>query len=218
MDVRRIDPDETKEWFLYKHYAKRIPNIVYAFGLFDGAELVGVCSFGIPASPSLIVGSMGVEYKDNFVELNRLCVNDGLPKNSLSYFVGRCLRMLPKPLVVVSFADSGMGHCGYIYQATNFVYTGLTKPHIEYEIPGDEKKHSRHALDEYGGINEAKRKGVQFITKERTLKHRYFYFCGSRTQRKKMLKAFKYPIIEYPKETNRRYDSSYNCHSNLELF
>lgn len=59
MDVKRINPEETKEWFLYKHYARRIPNIQYAFGLFNGPQLVGVCSFGVPASPSLIVGAMG---------------------------------------------------------------------------------------------------------------------------------------------------------------
>lgn len=218
MNVKRIKPEETKEWLLYKHYAKRIPNIVYAFGLFDGQQLVGVCTFGIPASPSLIVGSIGPEYADNFLELNRLCVNDGLPKNSLSHFVGECLKMLPKPMVVVSYADSGMNHCGYIYQATNFVYTGLTKPHVEYELPNEPGKHSRHALDEYGGINEAKKKGVNFIVKERTLKHRYFYFCGSKTQRRKMVASLKYPIMPYPKEENKRYDSSYSVHANLELF
>lgn len=121
-------------------------------------------------------------------------------------------------MVVVSYADRGMGHCGYIYQATNFVYTGLTKPHIEYQLPGNDNKHSRHALDEYGGINEAKRKGVEFIVTERTLKHRYFYFCGSKTQRRKMKQALKYQIMDYPKEENKRYDASYNTHSNLELF
>lgn len=66
MNVKRIKPEETKEWLLYKHYAKRIPNIVYAFGLFDGQQLVGVCTFGIPASPSLIVGSIGPEYAEKF--------------------------------------------------------------------------------------------------------------------------------------------------------
>ena len=28
---------------------------------------------------------------------------------------------------MVSYADSGMNHCGYIYQATNWIYTGATK-------------------------------------------------------------------------------------------
>jgi hypothetical protein len=35
--------------------------------------------------------------------------------------------MLPKPTIVVSYADTAMGHIGYIYQASNFLFTGTTK-------------------------------------------------------------------------------------------
>ena len=218
--VLAIDPSETKEWFLYKHYARRLPNIVYAFGLYDDKELIGVCSFGVPASPSLVVGALGEEYKDIFFELNRLCVNDGLPKNTLSFFVGQCLRMLNNgsPKVIVSYADSGMNHHGYIYQATNWIYTGITKPHIEYSLPNCGNKHSRHALDDYGGINSAKEKGVEFEIKERTLKHRYFYFIGNKREKKRMKKALKYPVVPYPKGDNVRYDASYKPNPNLILF
>lgn len=220
MDVKSIKSEETKEWFLYKHYAHRLPNIVYAFGLYDGNELVGVCSFGIPASPSLVVGALGEEYKNMFFELNRLCVNDNLPKNTLSFFVGACLRMLNNgsPKVIVSYADSGMGHHGYIYQATNWIYTGMTKPHVEYSLPGFDNKHSRHALDDFGGINKAKEKGVEFEIKERTLKYRYFYFIGNKREKQKMKKSLKYPILPYPKGDNVRYDSSYKVQPNLILF
>ena len=218
LTVRPIGTDETREWFLYKHYAKRLPNTVYAFGLYDGARLVGVCSFGVPPSPSLIIGSMGEEYKDRFLELNRLCVEEGLPPNSLSFFVSRCLRMLPAPMVVVSYADTAMGHHGYIYQATNFLYTGLTKPHKEYSLEGSDNKHSRHLLDSLGGINEAKRKGVALTEGQRSLKHRYFFFCGTKKQRSKMLADLKYAVLPYPKGNNARYDASYQTHNQGILF
>ena len=32
--VQKIKNQECKEWFLHKHYAKRIPSISYAFGLY----------------------------------------------------------------------------------------------------------------------------------------------------------------------------------------
>ena len=105
LEVKSIKPEETKEWLLHKHYAKRLPPISFAFGLYKNIELVGVCTFGKPASPSLCVGVCGSKNSDFVYELNRLCVNDGLPKNTLSYFVSQCLKMLP-PLIIVSYADS----------------------------------------------------------------------------------------------------------------
>ena len=33
---------------------------------------------------------------------------------------------LPPPAIVISYSDSGVSHHGYIYQASNFIYTGTT--------------------------------------------------------------------------------------------
>ena len=49
-NVQSINKDQTKEWLLYKHYAKRIPVIIYSFGLYKEKELVGVCTYGNPIS------------------------------------------------------------------------------------------------------------------------------------------------------------------------
>ena len=34
------------------------------------------------------------KYKNKVIELNRLCVNEGLPKNCLSYFVSNALKLI----------------------------------------------------------------------------------------------------------------------------
>ena len=47
--VKSIAKHLCKEWLLHKHYAKRIPSISYAFGLFD-EDLIGVMTIGKPAS------------------------------------------------------------------------------------------------------------------------------------------------------------------------
>lgn len=218
--VRRIRFEDCKEWCLYKHYAHRIPSISFAFGLYNkDLRMVGVCTYGVPASPSLVSGAISEEYADKFFELNRLVVDDGLPRNTLSFFVATTLKMLPKPMVVVSYADSEQGHHGYIYQATNWLYTGTTKPHSEYSVDGGENKHSRHLLDEYGGINEAKAKGVKMSVGQRSIKYRYFQFLGDKRQRRDMLRRFKYEIInEYPKGDNTRYDASYHTSPQGVLF
>ena len=125
--VQSIEYYECKEWLLYKHYAKRIPNIMYSFGLFNKNKvLVGVCTFGMSPSSTLSSSICGDNFTKYVIELNRLIVNNNLPKNTLSFFVSKCLKKLPNNKIIISFADSNMNHNGYIYQATNFIYTGLT--------------------------------------------------------------------------------------------
>jgi hypothetical protein len=108
--------------------AKRIPSISYAFGLYSEIGLVGICTYGSPCKLMndgfcIFNGDLSVPT----LELNRLVVNDYLEKNVLSYFVSQTLSLLPCPLCAVSYADIGEGHHGYIYQATNWLYTGVTE-------------------------------------------------------------------------------------------
>ena len=125
MKVLPIKNEESYEWLLKKHYAKRIPQIMFAFGLYESDELLGVVTYGIPASPSLCMGICGKDYSAKVLELNRVCLlnND---KNQASFLVANSIKLLPKPTIVVSYADTNKGHVGYVYQATNFIYTGLS--------------------------------------------------------------------------------------------
>ena len=92
IEVKQIEPKETYDFILNKHYAQRIPSISFAFGLFINGNLEGILTIGKPASNSLCEGICGKEYKQYVYELNRLCVNDGLPKNTLSQFVSKVLK------------------------------------------------------------------------------------------------------------------------------
>lgn len=125
--IKTITHHDCREWLLFKHYAKRMCSISFSFGLFDpGNLLVGIVTFGMPPSSTLAKSICGEKYKDYVLELNRLVVNDGLPKNALSFFVSNSIKKLPNEKIIVSFADANMNHNGYIYQATNFLYTGLS--------------------------------------------------------------------------------------------
>ena len=205
--VESIKSKETYDWLMYKHYAKRIPSISYAFGLFKDKELLGICTFGSPASPNLCVGVCGMEYKNDVLELNRLCIQDKLEKNIASYFVSSCLNMFNKQLILVSYADTDMHHNGYVYQATNWLYTGATKERTD--IGFDDNTHSRH-YDK--NLDYSKNR------KKRSSKHRYIYFIGNKTQKKNMLKNLKYEIQPYPKGKNKRYDASYKPITQSKLF
>lgn len=198
-EVRIITRAQAKDFILNKHYAQRWAPISYFYGLFINGELVGVCTIGKPGSKSLIEGLLGIENKGVVYELNRLITLDGLEKNVLSYFVGQVLRDIKKQnIVLVSYADSNAGHCGYIYQATNWIYTGTTRKNsLDYYVPNG--KHSR-------SYTEADREKYKDLRILRSVKHRYIYFACNKTLKKKYLKLLKYPIVkDYPKEKNENY-------------
>lgn len=193
----------TYDWLLNKHYAKRIPSLVYTYGVFEDGIMKGVCTYGIPASPSLTMGICGDEYKDIVVELNRLSLVEDHSKNLASYFVAQTLRMLPKPLIVVSYADTSMNHVGYIYQATNFLYTGLSAKRTEWRELGSDT-HSRTVVGHYSH-KERVSNPDRFAQVERPQKHRYIYFTGSRKQKKQLRKSLNYEVQPYPKGETRKY-------------
>ena len=197
--IKSIDYQDCKEWFLKKHYAKRIPSVSFCFGLYSD-KLEGICSFGSPPSRALCIGVCGVENAHKVFELNRLIVNEGLPKNTLSFFVAECLRLLPKDLIIVSYADTSQNHHGYIYQATNWLYTGLSAKRTERYDINNPNLHNKNATEG---------KKVKLGVRERPQKHRYIYFIGSKTQVQKLRKALKYELKSYPKGDNKRYDASY---------
>lgn len=221
--VKPIDYQDCKEWFLKKHYLKRLPSITYCFGLYDNNILIGICSFGNAVPLTMKRSICGEQYEHLVYELNRLIVNDNHEKNITSYFVSQCLRQLPKPLIIVSYADKSQGHNGYIYQSTNFIYLGLSHTQKDWKIKGEEDKHSRTLMDEFAftpnRIELLKEKyGNRLYQVEREPKHRYIYFLGSKTQRQKFIKALRHQSQPYPKGDNRRYDASYQPTTQAKLF
>lgn len=193
LKVQQITYEQSKPFILNIHYARRIPCIQYAYGLFDNDKIVGIVTYGQPASPSLCAGIAGKEHKKDVLELNRLVI---LPeyngKNCASFLISKSLKMLPHRKYIVSYSDcGGWGHNGYVYQASNFYYTGTTKPRTDKYSSG----HSRHY--------EKDEKRRQF----RSAKHRYITITGTKKDKKDLLKDLKYTIYEkYPKGDNTNYD------------
>jgi hypothetical protein len=216
--VKSIDYQDCKEWLLKKHYAKRIPMIQFSFGLFDNEKIIGVCTYG-----TTIAIDIRKKFEYHVYELNRLVVNEQLPKNTLSFFVSKTIKMMPSPCVLLSYADTTKGHHGYIYQATNWIYTGLSAIVKEYKIKGQEDMHSqtlfdksKGKIDRVGYLKELY--GDKLYMDYRARKHRYFFFLGNKFHQKKMKVQLPYIIQSYPKGENQRYDSSYEPTTQTKLF
>lgn len=124
--VERISYDECKHFILDIHYARRMPCIQYAFGLFDGSYPypVGCVTYGQPASPPLCKGLAGEENRKHVLELNRLVLYPEYNgQNCASYLVSHSLRRLPGGTFVVSYADWGGGGMSgtFIRQPIGFI-------------------------------------------------------------------------------------------------
>jgi hypothetical protein len=192
--VSVIQYNDTKDLILNYHYAGRMPSISYAYGLFKGGDMVGCVTYGSPASPRVSEGICGKEHKGKVLELNRLVLKDNV-KNQASYLIGASLRMLPKPSIVISYADTSQDHVGYVYQATNWVYFGLSEKRTDRIFTdGTKQKHGRHIIStDVQNINER----TKLVPRPR--KHRYLMMLGSKTQKRELMKSLKYATHHYPK-------------------
>ena len=185
--IKKIDYQDTKPFILNIHYAKRMPSISYAYGLFNLNSLVGIISYGSPASPALCKGIAGEKNKSLVIELNRLVLKYN-KKNEASTLIGASLKLLPKPKIIVSYADTAQNHLGVVYQATNFMFTGTSKPRTD--MAGKDGKHSRHHL------------GDRTKRVFRSAKHRYVYVLANKNEKKLLLQQINYKEQDYPKKIN----------------
>jgi hypothetical protein len=217
LSVLEISYKEAQRYLLKRHYARRNAPHSFVFGLFRQNELVGIATFGVPAAIHSLSELCGKDKKEEvkkcLLEFNRLFIENGLGKNSESFFVGQCFKLLPKPKVLVSYADIEQGHIGYIYQATNWIYTGISAN--DPIIFLNEKQLHRASLvtskKRGAGITSNKQLreiyGNNIRFEKQLGKHRYVYFLGNKSWCREMKKSLLYKILPYPKGESRNYDT-----------
>lgn len=137
-DVAVIDSDRTARAFVERHhYSGSFPAARARFGLYRGAELVGVAVLSQPASQAALDAALPMRAER--AELGRFVLLDDVPANGESWFLARCFELArragfqaivahsdPEPRVTTAGRVVFGGHCGTIYQATNAVYRGRT--------------------------------------------------------------------------------------------
>lgn len=186
--VGTLDSKTAARLVVAKHYLHRRPPISHAFGLYVRGALMGVVTYGTPASRHLQMSACPSD-PGKVLELNRLWLDDELGPNSESWFVARTLKMLP-PRIVVSYADPLFGHIGYIYRALNFQYAGWTDmdrktPRYDY-IPLDPTQHTREAF----------RTGYSH-RRRRVAKVKYWIVTGNRTERRDLTALCGWPSHDW---------------------
>lgn len=173
--IEEISTSLTDDFLKRHHYLSQQGNGFLSkvrYGLFrEDKKFVGVITFsGISVIETLIGAFDGFDkqsQQDGFWELSRLSMDDDTKERNLtSWFVSHSIQRLRKTYqvrAIISYADSRYHH-GYIYQATNFKYYGMTAPKADFyeNIAGVERQ-----------IWRGKVSGLKGEWKERPRKHRY---------------------------------------------
>ncbi|HOX23252.1 MAG TPA: hypothetical protein PLL10_07290 [Elusimicrobiales bacterium] len=193
-----------REFVAEHHYAVICPPITkVTYGLLQNGKLVGVALWGFGTRPMHTIRrmfpSLGVS---NYLELNRFCVLDEMPRNTESGFLSLCGQQIkidfPEVKLLFSWADGLRGKPGYVYQAASWLYGGFIKSQF-YSTADGEVVHPRLLITRYGTrTNGFTRKlGLKKIS---GYQFRYCKFLCSHKERKALLRESPFNwSCNYPK-------------------
>lgn len=150
----------------------------------------------------------------NTIELARMVSLEPKPKNLESYSISKALEFLkssyPQYKICISYADNAMGHHGYCYQASNFVYYGQSAPSNSWWVDG-KRVHQKTIYERYGTNSYTKLKemlGDRFsLDTNGPSKSRYYIILYQNKKEKKHIQSLiKVKSLPYPKGDNNRYE------------
>ena len=223
VEIDIMDNKDAKEFMEENHYTKSCAKSTIAYSYWYEDELCGVVLYGQPSGRNLAKSIWEGGSESECLELLRLFFYDWCPDNIESWAISQSVKMLkndmPDVKVLVSYADRSAGHVGYIYQASNWLYSGEGSMERKFFIDG-KRQHRRNLYDIYGTSSIVKLKellGDRFeISDDRIGKYRYVYVIGhSKKSKKDIMKKLKFEKLEYPKGDIKYYDTTNNEYDNI---
>lgn len=189
------------------HYSKRMPSIIHQCfawrkygGLFgDRGEPVAAAIYGQPVNRA---------WPTDALELQRLVRSDDL-KEPLSQFLAwtvRWIRSNKSSPFVISYADSGKGHHGGIYQASGWHFvreTGRYQDGLINKMTG-EFIHGKTCFDRYGSRSQETLNAVKGDFELAYHETKYLYVFPLRQRLSSLMKRFDWTELPYPKPNAAR--------------
>lgn len=111
------------EW----HYSRSHSNTAtYLHGLRPRGLLTEVLGVAWWIPPTRAAAAALTENWQGVLSLSRLVVHPDVPSNGASFLLGGSMRLIDRERwpVLVTYADTRLGHTGAIYRATNWRYDG----------------------------------------------------------------------------------------------
>ena len=200
--VKEIPRNLANEIIIKNHYSHKIYQATYIhLGLFYQDEIVGVLQYGYAMNPASQEGVVADTKIDEYLELNRMWVDDKMPRNTESRAISYSIKYIKKKFKnkikwIQSFADERCGGLGVVYQACSFDYFGEhTSDFWEFEgvvyhnIQMTVKEGTKRYSAEVRKLQENKH-----LAKKMSLRQfRYIFFIDKRYKKKAKLQQQKFP-------------------------
>lgn len=198
LSVQLIDRETAVRIIRANHYSKKVAHASrYHFGIFNETELVGIAQYGYAMNPASQESVVANTRMDEYLELNRLWVDDCMPRNTESAALALTLKWIRNTTPVAwvqSFADERCRRFGAIYQACSFDYVGEHMATF-WELDGIWYHNSLMTRKTY------RPPAAQTIqnNRHRAIEHRLRQFRYIKFLRKSFRKNLLLPIQPYPK-------------------
>ena len=209
--IARISLAEAKVFVRTWHYAKVFPPhcLVNLGGRNAAGELVAVGMWGFGVRPKHTIRKLFPSLDTgDYLELNRLCLRDDMPRNSESRFLAECAEWIcenqPHVKLLFSWADGLRGKPGYVYQASSWLYGGYIKTDL-YVDPDGGPIHPR-LMGTRLGTRSRKEWMRQGFSKWKGFQFRYVRFLCGHAERKRLLRESTVRWTQmYPKRADCRW-------------
>jgi len=206
MSLEPIPLVVAKKIIVQNHYLHSLPGgTMLCFGVLLHGKLLGALALGAGSfsAHSLVAGAK----RDDCISLTRLWLSDELPHNAESRVIGIVLRSLRRSTTlkfVVAYSDPTAGHIGYVYQASNWLYTGLSSAAPMYNFGDGIVRHSRSVGQIYGShsIRRFALSGVNVELVMPPAKHRYVIFLDPDWRSRLAVLVLPYPKKEVASSGN----------------
>jgi hypothetical protein len=181
------------------HYLHSLPGgTKLTFGAFVNDCLLEAFSLG--AGPCNAYSLVYKAKPEDCLTLTWLWLADELPRNSESRVIAIVIRAIKYHTDIkflVSYADPSQGHLGTIYQAANWLYTGLGEAMPLYDLGDGVARQSRSLAHGFGthSVKHLLINGIDVKLIQQSRKHRYLYFLDPTWRMRPKL-----PVQPYPKK------------------
>jgi len=196
--IKEIDRNKANDIIVKNHYSKKFYNATYIhLGVWINNELLGVLQFGYAMNPASCSSVVRETQIDQYLELNRMWLDDKAPRNSESMAISYAIRYIrskfKKIKWIQSFADERCCCFGIVYQGSNFKYYGehtATFWTLYNEVYHNSLMTRNPKLSKAAAFLQANKEQA---TSEQLRQFRYIYWIDHKWKNKVLLEQKPYP-------------------------
>lgn len=198
--VRVIDRHLANDTIIANHYSRRVYRAsTLHLGVFIGGQFLGVLQYGYAMNPASADSVVAGAAMNEYLELNRMWLDDVAPRNSESRALAMSIRLIRRlrPAVkwIQSFADERCGLFGTVYQAAGFTYHGEHRG-IFWELDGE---YFHNSLVTNGRTAHMPRSAFIRANIDRATRRELRQFRYLRFLQRRFAKACRHPVRPFPK-------------------